>query len=160
MFNLLLETIALFDLGGDIILMYALFLSEHTAWFSLSLLSCLSPFFVCYVPLLTFQKKKLNDKQSLKPKEKQLEIDFLTALSMITFLTPGVLIYLQCMDIIYIINSVGLVPLAILIQLVSFGMLKGNMAHYLENKLDSIYEIAFGMQQMDIKGFRRLRTIS
>lgn len=69
LFNLFLETIALFDLSGDLILMYALFKSEHTAWFSLSLLSCLSPFFVCYVPLLTFQKKKMNDKQSEKPKE-------------------------------------------------------------------------------------------
>ena len=64
------------------------------------------------------------------------------------------------MDIIYIINSVGLVPIAVLIQLCSCGLLKGNMAHLLEEKLDSIYEIAFGMQQMDIKGFRRLRTIS
>lgn len=54
MFNLFLETIALFDLSGDIILLIALFYSEHTAWFSLSLLSCISPFFVCYVPLLTF----------------------------------------------------------------------------------------------------------
>ena len=64
------------------------------------------------------------------------------------------------MDIIYIINSVGLVPIAVLIQLLSCGMLKGNMAHMFEEKLDHIYEFIFGMSQMDIKGFRRLRTIS
>jgi hypothetical protein len=53
-FNLVLELIALLDMSGDIILLIALFNSEHTAWFSLSLLSMMSPFFVCYVPLLTF----------------------------------------------------------------------------------------------------------
>jgi hypothetical protein len=90
---------------------------------------------VCYVPLLTFQKNKLNNK----------ELDFLTYISMIIFLTPLVLIYLQLMDVIYIINSVGLVPIALIIQLLSCGMLKGNMAHWFESKLDGIYEIAFGM---------------
>jgi hypothetical protein len=53
-FNLLLELIALLDMSGDIVLLIALYNSEHTAWFTLSLLSMLSPFFVCYVPLLTF----------------------------------------------------------------------------------------------------------
>jgi hypothetical protein len=122
MFNLFLELIALFDMSGDILLLIALFNSEHTAWFALSLLSMLSPFFVCYVPLLTFQKKKLNNK----------EMDFLTYLSMIIFLTPLVLIYLQGMDVVYIISSVGLVPIAVIIQLLSCGLLKGNMAHMFE----------------------------
>jgi hypothetical protein len=54
MFNLTLELIALFDFIGDLILVRALFISEHTAWFSLSVLSMMSPFFICYVPLLTF----------------------------------------------------------------------------------------------------------
>jgi hypothetical protein len=54
MFNLILELIALFDFAGDLVLLVALFRSEHAAWFSLSVLSMLSPFFVCYVPLLTF----------------------------------------------------------------------------------------------------------
>jgi len=30
----------------------------------------------------------------------------------------------------------------------------------IEEKLDVLYEILFGMSDMDIKGFRRLRTIS
>jgi hypothetical protein len=54
LFNLILELIALIDFAGDLILLVALFRSEHSAWFSLSVLSMLSPFFVCYVPLLTF----------------------------------------------------------------------------------------------------------
>lgn len=62
------------------------------------------------------------------------------------------------MDVVYIVNSVGLVPIAFIIQILSFGRLK--IAHVFEEKLDSIYEVVFGMSQMDIKGFRRLRTIS
>ena len=150
LFNLFLELIALFDMSGDILLLIALFNSEHTAWFALSLLSMLSPFFVCYVPLLTFQKKKLNNK----------DLDYLDLIGMVIFLTPLVLIYLQLMDVVYIINSVGLVPIAVILQLLSCGLIKGNLAHMFETKLDSIYEVAFGMSQMDIKGFRRLRTIS
>jgi hypothetical protein len=64
------------------------------------------------------------------------------------------------MDIVYIINSVGLVPIAVIIQIFSCGLIKKNLAHIFEEKLDSIYEVAFGMSKMDIKGFRRLRTIS
>jgi hypothetical protein len=30
----------------------------------------------------------------------------------------------------------------------------------MEDKIDSIYNLLFGMSDMDIKGFRRLRTIS
>jgi hypothetical protein len=54
MFNLTLELIALVDFTGDLVLLAALFKSEHSAWFSVSCLSMLSPFFICYVPLLTF----------------------------------------------------------------------------------------------------------
>jgi hypothetical protein len=76
------------------------------------------------------------------------------------YLTPLVLLYLQVMDVVYIINSVALVPMAVIIQFLSFGRIKGNLAHLFEEKLDSIYEVFFGMSKMDIKGFRRLRTIS
>lgn len=89
-------------MSGDILLLIALFHSEHTAWFTLSLLSMLSPFFVCYVPLLTFQKKKLNNKAldaSLKnnegnEKENKNELSLIDSLLTLAFLTPMVLIYL------------------------------------------------------------------
>jgi hypothetical protein len=76
------------------------------------------------------------------------------------YLTPVVLVYLLVMDLVYIVNSVALVPLAVIVQMFSCGKIKGNLAHMFEEKLDSIYEIMFGMSKMDIKGFRRLRTIS
>jgi len=53
-FTLLLEAIALFDMIGDIYLMIQMYVHGHTAWFTISIFTTLSPFYVCYVPLLTF----------------------------------------------------------------------------------------------------------
>lgn len=53
-FTLLLEAIALFDMIGDIYLMIKMYEFNHTAWFTISIFTTLSPFYVCYVPLLTF----------------------------------------------------------------------------------------------------------
>ena len=61
------------------------------------------------------------------------------------------------MDIIYIIVSVIITPAAMLIKVLTCGLI--DMTN-IEEKLDVLYEILFGMTDMDIKGFRRLRTIS
>jgi len=61
------------------------------------------------------------------------------------------------MDIIYIIVSVIITPAAMIIKLLTCGII--DMTN-IEEKLDVLYEILFGMTDMDIKGFRRLRTIS
>jgi hypothetical protein len=73
------------------------------------------------------------------------------------YLTPMVLVYLQVMDLIYIINTVTLMPLAIILK--NLGCIRGS-GNIFEEKLDYIYEVMFGMSKMDIKGFRRLRTVS
>jgi len=57
-FTFLLEIIALFDMVGDIYLVYGMFRTGHIAWFCLSVFTMLSPFYVCYIPLLTFQKNR------------------------------------------------------------------------------------------------------
>lgn len=72
-------------------------------------------------------------------------------------LTPFIVAYLLLMDIIYIIVSVILTPTAMLIKVFTCGLI--DMTN-IEQKLDVLYEILFGMTDMDIKGFRRLRTIS
>ena len=64
------------------------------------------------------------------------------------------MIDLLFMDLIYIINSVIVTPLAFLL---SCGRINSEI---LEEKLDTVYNYLFGMSDMDIKGFRRLRTIS
>lgn len=61
------------------------------------------------------------------------------------------------MDVIYIIVSVVITPLTMIIKVLSCGYID---ITNVEEKLDVLYEILFGMSDMDIKGFRRLRTIS
>lgn len=78
---------------------------------------------------------------------------FLNVLS----LTPFIVSYLLMMDIIYIIVSVVITPAAMLIKILTCGLID---VTNVEEKLDVLYEILFGMSDMDIKGFRRLRTIS
>jgi len=75
----------------------------------------------------------------------------------IVSLTPFIVAYLLLMDIIYIIVSVIITPAAMLIKVLTCGLI--DMTN-IEEKLDVLYEILFGMTDMDIKGFRRLRTIS
>ena len=57
------------------------------------------------------------------------------------------------MDLIYIISSVIITPIALL----SCGVIN---VENVEDKIDQIYNLMFGMSDMDIKGFKRLRTIS
>jgi len=48
-------------------------------------------------------------------------------------------------------------PLAMLVKFLTCGQFDVTSV---EKKLDVLYEIMFNMNDMDIKGFRRLRTIS
>ena len=146
-FTLILELIALFDMVGDIYLMISMYTYGHTAWFTLSIFTMLSPFYVCYVPLVTFQKNR---------GKLQKETRFLKMLNIVS-LTPLIVAYLLLMDIIYILVSVVVTPSAMLIKALSCGLID---VTNVEDKLDVLYEILFGMTDMDIKGFRRLRTIS
>jgi hypothetical protein len=72
-------------------------------------------------------------------------------------LTPFIVGYLLIMDLIYIIVSVIITPSTMLLKLLTCGLID---ITNVEEKLDVLYEILFGMTDMDIKGFRRLRTIS
>lgn len=104
-FNIFLEFIALFDMIGDIYALIVVYKLGHTAWFSISIFTMISPFFVCYVPLLTFQKDKAVEAG---------HETFLEKFLVFCSLTPLILIYLLLMDVIYIISSVIVTPLAFL----------------------------------------------
>ena len=81
--------------------------------------------------------------------------DWFNKLLNVLTLTPFIVCYLVIMDIIYIIESVLITPLAMFVN-----YLFGANQNKFEEKIDSIYNFLFGMSTMDIKGFRRLRTIS
>lgn len=146
-FTLTLELIAMFDMVGDIYLLIGMYTFGHTAWFTISIFTMLSPFYVCYVPLVTFQKNRSKLQEDTK---------FLKFLNIVS-LTPLIVAYLLMMDVIYIVVSVIITPITMLLKLLTCGYLD---ITNVEEKLDVLYEILFGMSDMDIKGFRRLRTIS
>jgi hypothetical protein len=132
---------------GDIYLLIGMYKYGHTAWFTISIFTMLSPFYVCYVPLLTFQKNRSKLQKDTK---------FLKVLNILS-LTPMIVSYLLFMDVIYILVSVVVTPITMMIKIISCNLID---LTNVEEKLDGLYEILFGMTDMDIKGFRRLRTIS
>jgi hypothetical protein len=72
-------------------------------------------------------------------------------------LTPGIIIYLFLMDVVFLLISSVLTPVFVLIHFFTCG--KVNFTRML-NSTDSIYENCFEMKRLDVNGFRRLRTIS
>ena len=58
LFNIIIELIALFDMVGDLYALTLVYKYGYTAWFTVSIFTIISPFYVCYVPLLTFQKER------------------------------------------------------------------------------------------------------
>ena len=78
------------------------------------------------------------------------------ALAWIT-LTPGIIIYIFLMDLVFLLISSVLTPIFFLIHFFSCG--KFNFTRMLDST-DVIYEKVFDMKRLDVNGFRRLRTIS
>jgi hypothetical protein len=52
-FNFTIEIIALADLSGDLMFTTSLLMSGHLAWSTASIICMISPFLVCYLPLLS-----------------------------------------------------------------------------------------------------------
>jgi len=50
---------AFFDLGTDLVFVWVMYHSSHNAWFTLSLYSMISPYFVSYIPYLNYQLEKI-----------------------------------------------------------------------------------------------------
>lgn len=61
------------------------------------------------------------------------------------------------MDIMYLISSVIFEPIIILVKLLTCN--KFDLS-FLNERVNDIYVVLFDMTNMDIAGFRRLRTIS
>jgi len=53
-FDFIFELMAFLDLLTDILFLYILYNSEHTAWFTVALYSMISPYFVSYIPYLNY----------------------------------------------------------------------------------------------------------
>ena len=71
--------------------------------------------------------------------------------------TPLLLVYLFIIDAIFLIISIVLTPLLMLISFITCSKLRMEMIQFVTDKA---FETLFGMQEMDVVGFRRLRTVS
>ena len=72
-------------------------------------------------------------------------------------ITPLLVLKLIAMDVLYLGNTLILMPIILITKLFSFGKID---LLPLKDKIDGVYKYLFGMSYQDISGFRRLRTIS
>ena len=149
--SILLESAALFDLITDIIVLYTLITTNETSWAGISILTMLTPYLISHAPLITFfMERGTFEKKS----EDSISIQrFLGAF----FLTPLCLIYFIILDVFYNLTELLLSFWYLLYYMITCGSSKkGGYEEY----LDKFYQSAFKLNEMDVKGLRRLRTIS
>ena len=142
----MLELIATADLITDIQVLLMLMQTRHIAWTTIAILSMISPFLACQIPYLTFLKDKAHDSKSCS-----------TRLLGLLMVSPFMLIIMTLMDLIFLLNSVIIVPIISLLELM---MCKRVQLKCVKNFVDDTYEHIFFMTKIDAAGFRRMRTIS
>ena len=77
------------------------------------------------------------------------------SLMMFLAITPLLLVYLFLVDVVFLLLSAIVTPV---LSLISVLTCQPWMITKLEECIDVIYVMLFGMQKMDVIGFRRLRT--
>jgi len=70
---------------------------------------------------------------------------------------PLMLIYLFCLDLIFIINQALLYPIIQILKAMTCGIVDLSC---LNRGLEKSYEFFFEMKKLEVAGFRRMRTIS
>ena len=111
-FTYLLEVVAFFDMGSDVMFLIEIWKAGHAMWFMLSMFTIVAPYYICYVPLLRYQRRNITDELNTQQK----------AVLFCAF-TPLVLIYLFLLDLLYLFNAVLLAPALFIINLLSCGRL-------------------------------------
>ena len=59
-FNLIMETFSTIDLGTDAYLIYKFAKSEHMAWLCVNIQTLIWPFFVAYVPFISYRLGRIR----------------------------------------------------------------------------------------------------
>lgn len=145
-FTYLLELVAFFDMGSDVLFLIEIWKAGHAMWFMLSMFTIVAPYYICYVPLLRYQRRNMTDELNTQQKT-----------VLYCAFTPLVLIYLFLLDILYLFNAVILAPLLFIVNILSCGRLQDID---IEEKTDKVFEVIFQLTHLEIVGFRKLRTMS
>jgi len=108
-----------------------------------------SPFTVCIVPFIYYLIDKIGlHEEDIKPSTKVIGG---------ICVTPIIILYLIAMDGLYLLNALILMPLILIVKILSFGHID---ILPLRDKIEESYKFLFDMNNQDIAGFRRLRTVS
>ena len=145
-FTYLLELVAFFDMGSDIMFLIEIWKANHPMWFMFSMFTIVAPYYICYVPLLRYQRRNITDEMNTQQK----------AVLYCAF-TPLILLYLFLLDLLYLFNAVILAPILLIVNILSCGRLQDID---IEERTDKVFEAIFQLTHLEIIGFRKLRTMS
>lgn len=131
--ELALEWLSLLDFASDALVLYQLWQTANTAWLTVTVISLLAPFFICYTPLLAFLRERF-----IKQKKFSCCFNLIAVISV----SPLMLAYLALMDTVFIFNSAVLTPLVLLIKLMTCGCCQLTA---ITAAIDASYEVLFEM---------------
>ena len=147
-FSYLLEFIAAFDMISDILFLIEIWKGNQLAWFIISIFTIIGPYYICYVPLLRYQRRTMiGDHPTLAQR-----------IALYCAFTPLVLIYLFMLDLLYLLNAVVLSPIVLVFNLLTCCYFSKKVDF--EEKVDEILGYIFNLEPQDIVGFRKLRTMT
>lgn len=156
--NFVLEIISFFDIISDVAVLVVLVAQKFILFSAASLFVMLSAIIVCYSPLINFfiARNTIRARlgQNIKFSCKNLMFTFI-------YLTPLITVLLTVIDCIYTINQLFVEPLVLLINIIMCNAYRNDGENWIETEpyLDGLF-MYFNMDTMDVKGYRRLRTIS
>ena len=147
--NLLLDLMSTVDLISDFYVIKVFVYSRHTMWMCVSMSTIMIPFFVAQVPYLNF---KLNSYQNVfMSNQTNYGKKFLAVL----LLTPFLLIYFLITDCFYLVVSILLAPVMFAISIFNP---KSSIILRINDVLETLFYTLFGLQKINMEGFRRLRS--
>ena len=144
----ILEWIAAADLYTDILILAQLLRTEHHGWTTITIFSLLAPFFACQTPFLMFLKEQVYRDRVGRCKLQMMGY---------VMVNPLMLIYLFCLDCIFIVNQALLYPVIQILKFLTCGIVNLSCLNW---ALEKSYEYFFEMKKLEVAGFRRMRTIS
>jgi len=156
--NFTLEGISLLDLISDIRVLITLVKKRFIFFAVISFFTINSAVLVCYAPFINFliARQTISSRVGSDKKSSCKQLVF----TMI-YLTPLILIQLTSIDCIYTFNQLVVEPIILIINILMCNCRRNNGDSWIQSEqyLDGLF-MYFNMDTMDVKGYRRLRTIS
>jgi hypothetical protein len=133
----LLEGLAAGDLITDLMLMKAMVLGRHVAWFSLSLFMMLCPFLMGYGSLVSLKIAEIKEDEAIRRKQDNKQSSWSrrleTALKF-TYMSPIIMGYLFFIDVLYMVMTITVLPPLLL--LIFLGQCKRDNINFFDDSIE------------------------